>query len=125
MAISKKHLAGIILAVLVIILAGWLVWIRAAKQESATTTDTTSSTLETDKEAAKELSQSQTLAGKQMEGILKASDNSKKGNLMLVTASSTLYISSSRDFSNLLGKEVKVTYDGTTDDFRLGDIIAK
>ena len=58
-------------------------------------------------------------------GTLKASDNAKKGNLLLVTDKNTVYISTSRDFSDLVRKKVKVTYQGTLDSFQLGDITAQ
>ncbi len=59
------------------------------------------------------------------EGTLTASDNISKGNYKLQTSAHTIYIKTSRDFSSLLGKEVKVTYQGTIDSFNLGDIVAK
>ncbi len=59
------------------------------------------------------------------EGILKASDSAQKGNLMLVMSSRTIYIMTSRDFSDLLDKPVVVSYEGTSDSFRLGNITAK
>ncbi len=59
------------------------------------------------------------------EGTLKASDNAKKGNLMLETKNQTIYIRTSRDFSSLIGKDVTVTYEGTAANFVLGDITLK
>ncbi len=59
------------------------------------------------------------------EGTLKNSDNTSKGNLMLVTKDHNIYIKTSRDFSQLLGKEVKATYEGSLESFRLGEIVAK
>ena len=59
------------------------------------------------------------------QGTLKASDNSKKGNLMLVTDKSTIYIYTSRDYSNLIGQQVNVSYEGTLNNFVLGDITPK
>jgi hypothetical protein len=56
------------------------------------------------------------------QGTLKTSDNSKKGNLMLVTDKTTVYINTSRDFSNLIGKSVNVKYQGSLDNFELGNI---
>jgi hypothetical protein len=125
MIINQKRVIGIIIAVLVVLLAGWLIWKQTAKHESGSAANSTSTTLEQDKDAANELSQSQALAGNTLEGVLRASDNAKKGNLMLVTATNTVYISTNRDYSSLVGKQVKTTYDGTTDDFRLGDIVIK
>lgn len=59
------------------------------------------------------------------EGKLQASNNKTKGNLMLKTATSTIYINTSRDFSDLMGKQVQVTYQGTANSFQLGDITAQ
>lgn len=59
------------------------------------------------------------------EGMLKLSDDPKKGNLMLLTLDKKIYIRTSRDFSPLLDKVVSVTYEGTLDSFRLGDIVEK
>jgi len=57
-----------------------------------------------------------------LEGILWASDNAAKGNLMLVTGDTTIYINTSRNFNELKGKNVIVTIDGTPDDFTLLNI---
>ena len=38
-------------------------------------------------------------------GTLKNSDNQNKGNLMLVAASHTIYINTSRDYSSLVGQK--------------------
>lgn len=59
------------------------------------------------------------------EGTLKTSDNEAKGNLMLQTKERVIYIKTSRDFSDLLDKEVAVTYQGGFEEFILGDIKAK
>lgn len=59
------------------------------------------------------------------EGILKQSDNNQKGNLMLVTKERTIYVKTNRDFNALINKEVTITYEGTLDSFRLGEIKAK
>ena len=59
------------------------------------------------------------------EGVLKTSDNPKKGNLMLVTKDRNIYMQTSRDFSALLNKEVVVHYEGNLQSFLLGDITAK
>jgi len=60
-----------------------------------------------------------------MEGIIKISDDLKKGNLMLVSPDRTTYIFTSRDYSNLLDKEVKLEIEGDLENFTLIDIIAK
>ena len=64
-------------------------------------------------------------SGQTLSGTLQASNNPARGNLMLMTDKQTIYISTSRDYSALIGKTVVVSYDGTLDNFRLGDIIAK
>jgi len=55
-------------------------------------------------------------------GRLRASDTPAKGNLMLVMPDHTLYLRTSRDFSDLLDKEVNVEIDGDLESFRLVDI---
>ena len=57
-----------------------------------------------------------------LEGILWASDNAAKGNLMLVTGDTTIYINTSRNFNELKGKNVIVTIDGAPDNFTLLNI---
>lgn len=65
-------------------------------------------------------------------GTLQASDNKAKGNLMLVTKLSSdstketnIYITTSRDYGALIGKEVVAKIQGTLNDFVLDDITAK
>ncbi|MBI5530672.1 MAG: hypothetical protein HY918_04190 [Candidatus Doudnabacteria bacterium] len=55
-------------------------------------------------------------------GTLQKSDNAAKGNLLLVTSERNIYIRSNRDFSSLIGKKVRVSYEGTWQNFVLGDI---
>jgi hypothetical protein len=55
-------------------------------------------------------------------GVLKKSDSPTKGNVMLVTKDRTIYMKTSRDFSSLLDKNVSVTYEGTWQNFVLGDV---
>lgn len=57
-----------------------------------------------------------------LEGTLWLSDNETKGNLMLVNNVITIYIKTSRDFSNLIGKQVIASVDGTLNDFTLLNI---
>jgi cytoskeletal protein RodZ len=60
-------------------------------------------------------------------GTLHISDDASKGNLMLNLDDSdtVVYIRTSRDFSALIGKDVNVTYEGTLENFKLVDIVAK
>lgn len=56
------------------------------------------------------------------QGILLASDNSARGNLMLKTSTSNFYFQTSRDYSALMGKSVTITGNGTVERFSLIDI---
>lgn len=69
----------------------------------------------------------ETVGGKVWFGELEKSDDAKRGNLMLVwdEAKPPVYINTSRDFNQLIGREVEVTYEGNTQQFRLLDIKAK
>ena len=60
-----------------------------------------------------------------LEGTLKISDNLKRGNLMVAMPERTVYLFTSRDYSSLLDKTVKVEIEGTLENFRLVDIKAK
>ncbi|MEK7617518.1 MAG: hypothetical protein AAB410_00030 [Patescibacteria group bacterium] len=60
-----------------------------------------------------------------LEGVLKISDDLKRGNLMLVQADHIVYLFTSRDYSQLFEKEVKVEIDGSLENFRLVDIKEK
>ena len=57
-----------------------------------------------------------------LDGVLWASDDETKGNLMLVTNYANIYINTSRDFSGLIGKSVVASVDGTLDNFTLLNI---
>lgn len=61
------------------------------------------------------------------EGELKASSDKRRGNLMLLLKDSDriIYLNTSRDYSSLIGKQVKVDIEGSLDDFRLVDIKAQ
>lgn len=57
-----------------------------------------------------------------LDGVLWSSDDNTKGNLMLVTGNTTIYIKTSRKFDELTGKNVIVSIDGTPDNFTLLNI---
>jgi len=57
-----------------------------------------------------------------LEGVLWSSNDETKGNLMLVNNDTTIYIKTSRDFSDLTGKYVIASVDGTLDNFTLLNI---
>lgn len=65
--------------------------------------------------------------GNTLEGVLKASNDRGRGNLMLELSDSdrVIYMTSSRDFSSLYGKEAVVSIDGDLKGFKLIDIKAK
>lgn len=57
-----------------------------------------------------------------LEGTLWPSDNKTKGNLMLVGKNATVYIRTSRDFSDLVGKYIIASINGTLENFTLLNI---
>lgn len=57
-----------------------------------------------------------------LEGALWTSGDKTKGNLVLINSEATIYIKTSRDFSNLVGKRVIVSVEGSSDAFTLIDI---
>src|SRR3989338_7123255 len=62
--------------------------------------------------------------GNELQGTLKASNDNKRGNIILEVSDSdrVIYMTTSRDFSNLYEKEVVVTIDGDLTGFTLVDI---
>jgi hypothetical protein len=60
-----------------------------------------------------------------LQGELRASNDSNRGNIMLLLNDSDriIYLNTARDYSALFGKNVLVKIDGSMDDFRLVDII--
>ncbi len=60
-----------------------------------------------------------------LEGTLQISNDLKRGNLMLVTPERVIYLFTSRDYSTLLEKQVRLEIEGTLENFRLVDIVAK
>lgn len=57
-------------------------------------------------------------------GVLKASQEPEKGNLVLISGNHEIYIRTSRDFSGLIDKTVLVSGSGDINSFQLGDITA-
>jgi hypothetical protein len=60
----------------------------------------------------------QTAGNVNVSGTLRASDNPAKGNLMLDSSQGKIYISTGRDFSSLLDKEVTLNAQGSLNSFR-------
>ncbi len=115
---NQSIIAG--LAILLLIL-GIVWWTRKPSQTTNATKQISPSaqTPQTDKP------ETNTPTGNTVEGILKISDNPKRGNFMLVSEDKTVYIFTSRDYSELADKTVIMSYEGNLDEFRLGDIVAK
>ena len=57
-----------------------------------------------------------------LEGILWSSDDEEKGNLMLASNNTMIYVRTTRDFSNLIGKHVIASIDGVLENFTLLNI---
>ncbi|MCX6797047.1 MAG: hypothetical protein NTX98_01025 [Candidatus Doudnabacteria bacterium] len=114
----RVQAAGLIVVLAVI---GWLVF-KQPKTEVDSKPSNSAPNAETQNQSSQK-NPDQNLA--QWEGVLKLSNNNQKGNLMLVTKERIIYLKTNRDFSALVNKEVVVTYEGTLDSFRLGEINAK
>ena len=104
-----------LLIVVIILAGGWFLWKNGGwtpaeeAGEQGTTQDET-------------LSEGTNI----LQGTLQASDNPARGNLMLVLGDqSPRYISTVRDFSSLVGKEVEVRIENMAEGFKLLDIAAK
>ena len=59
------------------------------------------------------------------QGTLQASDSPAKGNYMISVSGHMLYLRTSRDFSQLVGKAVNVSYSGDQNSFTLENITAQ
>jgi len=106
--------------IIVLVVVGWLAFKKPVEKANNTTP-----LEQTQQQQAEPVKNTTISSPNTWEGVLKASNNSQKGNLMLETKERTIYLKTSRDFSQLLGKDVVVGYEGTLDSFALGDITAK
>ncbi len=90
-----------------------------AKVASDNTSMTSDSKKEGDKSAMKEKSAdgSMKTGSFTAKGTLQITDNPTKGNLMLASGKSKIYIATSRDFSALVGKESTLLANGTPEAF--------
>lgn len=116
---SAKYLPAAVVAIIIVIVAG-VQYFKNQKPANETQ----------NQNARQEQNQKNSAGGNPaaasgLEGVLKISDNLKRGNLMVVMAERVVYLFTSRDYSKLLNKEVKVVIDGTLENFRLVDIVAK
>jgi len=117
---NKKIWYILLLAALIVVI--WAIWRHNAKGPAAINmpggTDNANQT-----QTATTTGSNQPVNNNVWQGTLKISDNPKKGNLMLVMDKTTVYINTSRDYSDLIGQKVSASYEGTLDSFRLGDIV--
>ena len=120
---NQKIAVGVI--VLIALIAAWQLGKKpaATDNENQNQEQTQNSNENTNKPASSPTPTSQTtMSGNMWEGTLLATDNTNKGNYRLQTKDHLLYLRTSRDFSSMVGKEVKVSYEGTLDSFVLGNI---
>ena len=112
------------LAALIVIVA--IVWFAKSKRSASDTQTSDNQPKQTEQTLQEKTTTPTSITGNNSESVwtgkLMASDNSKKGNLMLVTKDHTIYIKTNRDYSSLEGNNVRVSYQGTADSFTLGDI---
>ena len=113
------YAAGAVIVIILIVLA-----VRA-KHEAPKSEGQTQNDIAPVSDQMQQASQTPEMQSNTWEGTLQTSNNPAKGNLMLVTDKTTIYINTSRDFSELTGKKVQVSYEGTLDSFTLGDITAE
>ncbi len=108
----KKH-AYQIVGIVIVLVGLWLIKKDRPNQPS-TTSAPTNPQVETIKPTTQELT-----------GVLKISNHSQRGNLMLETAEQTIYLFTTRDYSKLLNTPVVLKINGTLENFSLIDIFAK
>jgi hypothetical protein len=120
---NKKKFYLNIAIVAIVVLVGFLVFKKTTNHQTKESTNPESQQNKAGKLTP--LPRTPLPDGPAWEGVLKVSDNLKKGNLMLITEQRTIYLFTSRDFSNLLDKQVKVIYQGSLENFTLLDIAAK
>ena len=111
------------LGLVVVVLLGW--WLAKTPAKNSATPAAQEQQTAPETVAPKTETKTDTGTPSTWEGMLKLSDNPQKGNLMLLTTDKKIYIRTNRDFSALVDKVVLVTYEGTSDAFRLGDIVEK
>lgn len=115
---SAKYLPAAVVAIIIVIAAGAQYF---KNQKPANETQNQNARQEQNQKNGAAIP----AAASGLEGVLKISDNLKRGNLMIAMKERVVYLFTSRDYSKLLNKEVKVVIDGTLENFRLVDIVAK
>lgn len=119
---KQQYQAAAVVVILAIVV--FFVFKNPAKKAEAPT-ETQNQTTDNQTSSSTQKTSEQKMDQGSWQGTLKTSDNSKKGNLMLVMKDHTIYLRTSRDYSPLIGKQVVVTYKGALDSFGLTDITAK
>jgi hypothetical protein len=112
--------------VVAVVVIAAIIWIATGSKKTSQN-QTNQSNANTTTKSTNQTSGSQTpnTVSNALKGTLKISDNQALGNLMLVTSTSNVYLRTSRDFSNLVNKQVALDYDGTITNFKLVDIKAQ
>jgi hypothetical protein len=109
----KKHIF-LLVGILVIVIAGWLIKNQNSKSPVNSNLTPTNESLKPSTPTSQNIS-----------GLLKLSDNTQRGNLMLETAKEKIYLFTGRDYSKLLNTQVVLKINGTLENFSLIDITAK
>ena len=117
---NQQYFAAI--AVLVIVLA--LVWYFKTKPAGEQTANPANTQNESNQSKTGNSASATTSQADVWMGVLKKSDATSKGNLMLVTKERNIYFKTVRDFSALIDKNVNVTFEGSLQGFTLLDITA-
>ncbi len=116
--LNKTYL--IFIAAVVLVVAG--VWLFSAKHSNKEENSTYQPNSQQASTTPKAEVQTGSSGQNSWTGTLANSDNQSKGNLMLVMPEGTIYIHTERDFSSLIGKTVNVSYEGSRQNFVLGNI---
>ncbi|MEX1064315.1 MAG: hypothetical protein WD898_01020 [Candidatus Paceibacterota bacterium] len=111
---SNKKILTILAIVVVAVI---LIWVKTGSKDKSLMLDPKTSNGQSGNQTVDDNQPVNTL-----EGTLRVSDDPSKGNLMLVTEESVVYITTSRDYSSLVGEEVVVSVDGTLENFTLLNI---
>jgi hypothetical protein len=118
---NKRILIGLVLIVAIAVVFGFLKKKEIKAPDTQTIKSGTELTNDSNEQAPK--TSAPELKGNSLTGTLQKSDNAKNGNLMVITEGRKHYIRTSRDYISLIGKQVDVRYEGTLEDFVLGDIV--
>lgn len=113
---SKQNWYSAGAVILVVILASWLSY---NKPKTQTQENTQNQELPTEQKMPEPVK----ISPNRLSGTLKTSDNKTKGQYSLQTEKYEIFIRTQRNFDILVGKKVSVVYEGTLENFKLGDIL--